>query len=150
LHEEMLLNDKVVIFGDRSCGKTWETIRNLNEGKYLIINAYHYCRNEQLFELVRAIRNLKGYSHLVFKHGLQFYPLMRENLTNFRVVFVEDTLAELQLGVVFDLKMVNFCQLAESNLVEGSVQHMVGKVLREEFAEQAKIFGKGTLFSKCL
>jgi hypothetical protein len=32
----------MVIFGERSSGKTWDVIHNLTKGKYLIINAYNY------------------------------------------------------------------------------------------------------------
>jgi hypothetical protein len=88
---------------------------------------------------------------VVFKHGLQFYPLMRDNLAHFRLLFVEDSLAQLQLGVVFDLRMINYAHLAENNLTDGGpVQLMAGKVLKGALGEWVKVMGKGTLFSKCL
>jgi hypothetical protein len=100
---------------------------------------------------VRAIRGLQGYSHVVFKHGLQFYPLMRDNLAHFKILFIEDSLAQLQLGVVFDLRMINYAHLIENNLNDGgAVQLMAGKVLKGALGEWLKVLGKGTLFNKCL
>ena len=48
-----------------------------------------------------------------------------------RLLFLEDSLAELQLGVVFELRMVNYAHLTESNQAEGGpAQLMAGKVLQ--------------------
>lgn len=58
------------------------------EGRFLLINARHYPTNEQLFAVVRAAKKLQAFSHILFKHGLQFYPFMRDSLSGFSVVFV--------------------------------------------------------------
>lgn len=88
---------------------------------------------------------------MIFKHGLQFYPLMRENLTKFKVIFVENSLAELQLGVVFDLKMINYHKLSACSLHnENTIEHFISKIFKEEHLQNQKALAKGTLFCKII
>lgn len=75
---------------------------------------------------------------------------MRDNLTHFRLLFLEDSLAQLQLGVVFDLRMINYAHLTENHTLDGTVQQMMSKVLRGEMSEHLKMMAKSSLFSKCL
>lgn len=76
---------------------------------------------------------------------------MRDNLAHLKIVFIEESLAQLQLGVVFDLRMINYAQLTENNLNDGGpVQLMTRKVLKGDLGEWLRVIGKGTLFNKCL
>lgn len=76
---------------------------------------------------------------------------MRDNIAHFKILFIEDSLAQLQLGVVFDLRMINYAHITENNLNDGGAALlMAGKVLKGSLGDWVRVLGKGTLFNKCL
>lgn len=58
LHDHIAAHNLIVLYGERSIGKTCDVLWALNQTKYLIINAYNYQRNDDLFDLVSEIRNI--------------------------------------------------------------------------------------------
>lgn len=76
---------------------------------------------------------------------------MREHLSKFKVIFIENTLAELQLGMVFDLQMINYHKLtANSPHHDNTIQHFIGKIFKEDHKQHQKAFTKNTLFCKII
>lgn len=71
----------------------------LKGNSYILIDTYNVATAD-LYQIVRELKGRQGYTHLVIKHGIPFYPLIKHHFRDWKVILVEVDLAHLQQGVI--------------------------------------------------